>query len=241
MRVNPGSSAIVLTVALALMSAGCDAVGDPEGEGEEATTDEIESDTAIAETMRLDCTVGCPPGWHATSYYCSTCGGNVLCTASYNSTVCEKDVLPDFNKCGIGCPSGYHMGLTSCEQKCVGSSGVICSSFTGDNASYCAAIVTIDAITDPQNGSNIRVGQPISIWGTNFNPNASVVKFTWFVPNTNVKIERTMEAGSDFWWNGDTKQINTIVPADMIPDWTFAVQVGTSAWWSEPKKISAKP
>jgi hypothetical protein len=244
MRFIPASSTIVLAaVGLALMSAGCDAVGDPEEEGKEASTDEIESDTAAAETMRRDCTLGCPEGWHPTGYYCTTCGSNVVCTSSYNSTVCEKDELPQYATCVLGCPPGYHHDDSFCDQDCVGAPGLICGANTGHNASHCSAIVTIGGVTDPQGQPNIRVGQPISIWGTNFNPNGSSVVIEQFATNNpnSRQVWGLPQDDDSYWWNGNTTQINTIVPHAILAHRPFTVRVSSGTNLSEARVVSVTP
>jgi hypothetical protein len=236
-----------LAVAIVLGCAGCslDAGDIEEPEVETAEAEEAgepgQDVGAQAATSRRDCFIGCDPGWHPVGYYCAgTCGPDVTCTSSYNSTICEKDQLPQIDKCGLhGCPSGWKENYPFCDQDCRGSPGAFCTSGT-PNATKCTAMGSILRVTDPLGQEPVHVGQPISIWGTFFLPNASSVTMYQFKNGIEHRWELPSQNGS-YWWNGDEMQINTIIPPDVEPNNPLGMTVATWAWRSEVKVITPAP
>jgi hypothetical protein len=67
------------------------------------------------------CGIGCPLGWHATSY--QTAGQCFLSSLGLdrNQTTCVPNVGSLITVCAFGCPSGYRMQSTSFTGQCVQS------------------------------------------------------------------------------------------------------------------------
>jgi hypothetical protein len=226
------SNRICVSMLVCVLSAGCEmGTGEIDDGGEEpAELDQVESVGTGGETMRRDCVIGCPPGWHPIDYYCNNCGGGT-CQFAYDSQVCERDHVPSFNTCVLnGCPGGYEKGNTFCDSDCIASPAAIC---TSANTQHCVAMPSLDAVTDPQGQLPIRVGQPMSLWGQRFEPGGMRVRLlqqqggaavVWWLPD---------QDGS-YWWNQNESQINTIVPSNVLPNQPLLIDV----WTSEAKNAT---
>jgi hypothetical protein len=74
--------------------------------------------------------LGCPAGYHASRYSCSSLCGT--CSfGSNNQSYCEANAGAAFSVCGLGCPAGYYASRYSCSSLCG-----TCS-FGSNNQSFC--------------------------------------------------------------------------------------------------------
>jgi hypothetical protein len=239
-------SGICLSILACMLAAGCalDAAGEiDDSEGAEDSggeeLEQAESTGIVADTMRRDCVIGCPAGWHPIDYYCNNCGGGT-CSFAYDSQVCERDHVPSFDTCVLnGCPGGYEKAHDKCKQDCGASPTAMCS--TGNpNATHCVAMPSLDAVTDTQGQLPIRVGQPISLWGQRFEPGGMRVRLMQQQGNV-AAIWWLPDQDGSYWWNGNESQINTIVPSNVWANQPLLIDVWTSEAKNATKWITPAP
>jgi len=236
------SSKICLSILACVVAAGCEmgTAGEIDPGEEDSVGEELEESESVgvaAETMRRDCVIGCPSGWHSVGYYCNNCGGGT-CAFAYDSQICEKDGPPSFDTCvQNGCPGGYVNAHNLCKQNCRASPTAMCSIA---NATHCVAMPALDSVTDPTGGLPIRVGQPISLWGQRFEPFGMRVRMLqqqgniaheWWLPDVD----------GSWWWNENETQLNTIVPSGVLPNAPLLIQLFSSEAQNEAKWITPAP